>query len=124
MNDQHDGIPVIDREEDPNRIIPRTVKVEFKRLFNFHHYYYKARSSDTIGMLKINYQNAFKVRGENVYFYWEWMQLEDHQTLEFYGFRRFAEIKVYISDDYILLTIIVLLTGCVLYEIIPFFMKG
>ncbi|PIC48540.1 hypothetical protein B9Z55_007473 [Caenorhabditis nigoni] len=83
-----------DREEDPNGIIPETVEIEFINRWSAFNYHYNAKSSDTIEMLKLHYQNVFKVSAQHLFFFSKRRKLENHQTLEFYGIRNFAVVHI------------------------------
>ncbi|PIC48538.1 hypothetical protein B9Z55_007473 [Caenorhabditis nigoni] len=97
-----------DREEDPNGIIPETVEIEFINRWSAFNYHYNAKSSDTIEMLKLHYQNVFKVSAQHLFFFSKrelnlyrkqitfnlGRKLENHQTLEFYGIRNFAVVHI------------------------------
>ncbi|CAO4367082.1 unnamed protein product [Caenorhabditis nigoni] len=79
--------------------IPEIVEIKFKRFFSFSHYYYEAKRSDTVGMLKLHYQKAFRIPEQHLCCYSNWSKLENHQPLSFYGLRGFAEVNVYVPED-------------------------
>ncbi|PIC48547.1 hypothetical protein B9Z55_007477 [Caenorhabditis nigoni] len=101
-----------DREEDPNERIPETIEIKFKNSSNKLHYYYKAKCNDTIAMLKLHYQNSFKVPAQRLHFFWEWTTLEDHRSLASYGMEDFAVIRVQVLnyfDAFLIISILSLI---------------
>ncbi|CAO4367086.1 unnamed protein product [Caenorhabditis nigoni] len=107
-----------DREEDPNERIPETIEIKFTNSSNKLHYYHKAKSSDTIGMLKLHYQNSFKVPAQRLHFSWEWTKLENHRALGSYGIQDFAVIRVEVLnyfDVFFLIPIVVLIVVVLYY---------
>ncbi|CAO4367081.1 unnamed protein product [Caenorhabditis nigoni] len=108
MNDLQVMIPVIDNNgEELIEIIPETIEIKF--VTSHYSYYYTARSSDTIGMLKLHYQNAFRIPEQRLIFLCEWRKLENDRSLASYGIQGFAVIRVVVlshSDVFLLLLVI------------------